>query len=92
MCGEVCGDNRFELIEKYKQYIINETNISTSPDEMKVLDDILFRLWQLDFLDNLELLSKIKKAYTKYEGAYDNDEETKYWYQLGDLLDKIKEV
>jgi hypothetical protein len=44
---EQCGDDRFEIINETKQYIINATNIETSPDEMNVLDSICFRLWQL---------------------------------------------
>lgn len=50
----MCGDNRFVLIEKYKRKLINSTNIETSPDEMAVLDDILFRCWQMGWLDSLE--------------------------------------
>jgi len=52
--GEMCNDNRFELIEKAKQKLLKATNIETSQDEMKVLDSILFRVWQLGWLDNLE--------------------------------------
>lgn len=44
---EQCGDDRFEIINETKQYIINATNIETSPEEMNVLDSICFRLWQL---------------------------------------------
>lgn len=50
----MCGDNRFELIAKYKQQLIEATNIESSPDEMAVLDDILFRFWQMGWLDILE--------------------------------------
>ena len=49
-----CADNRFELIEKYKQKLIEATNIEDAPDEMKVLGDILFRFWQMGWLDSLE--------------------------------------
>ena len=52
--GEICCDNRFELIKKYRQKMIAGTNIETSPDEMKVLDSILFRAWQLGWLDKLD--------------------------------------
>lgn len=48
---EVCGDGRFEIIEKAKQAIIESTNIETSPEEMAVLDNILFRCWQMGWLD-----------------------------------------
>ena len=44
---EQCCDDRFEIINETKQYIINATNIETSPEEMAVLDSICFRLWQL---------------------------------------------
>lgn len=44
---EQCGDDRFEIINETKEYIINATNIDTSPEEMAVLDSICFRLWQL---------------------------------------------
>lgn len=50
--GQVCNDNRFELIEKAKQRLIKATNIETSPEEMKVLDNILFRFWQMGWLEN----------------------------------------
>ena len=49
MC-DTCGDNRFELIEKYKQKLIESTNISDSPEEMAVIDNILFRFWQMGWL------------------------------------------
>ena len=48
---EICGDNRFEIIEKAKKDILDATNISQSPDEMKVLDRFLFRCWQMRWLD-----------------------------------------
>lgn len=43
--NNLCTDNRFELIEKYKKKMIEATNIETSTEEMKVLDNILFRFW-----------------------------------------------
>lgn len=51
----VCTDNRFELIAKYKAKLIEATNIETSEDEMKVIDSILFRLWQMGWLDIIEM-------------------------------------
>ena len=48
--SELCTDDRFEIIERYKKELIEATNISTSPDEMAVLDDILFRFWQMGWL------------------------------------------
>ena len=48
---DICGDNRFELIEKYKQKLLDATNIEDSPEEMAVIDNILFRFWQMGWLD-----------------------------------------
>ena len=58
MSYDICGDNRFELIEKYKKKLIEATNIEDSPEEMKVLNDIFFRLWQMGWLDRLEKKSE----------------------------------
>lgn len=52
--SELCTDNRFELIEKYKQKLIDGTNIEMAPDEMAVIDNILFRFWQMGWLDKLD--------------------------------------
>lgn len=43
--------NEFEIIAKAKQALLDSTNIESSPDEMKVLDDFLFRCWQMGWLD-----------------------------------------
>lgn len=52
--SETCTDNRFEIIKKAKNHIIETTNISTNPDEMKVLDSFLFRCWQMGWLDKYD--------------------------------------
>ena len=52
--ADLCDDGRFELIEKYKLMLMKSTNISDSEDELKVLDTILFRFWQMGWLDKLE--------------------------------------
>ena len=59
MAGELCTDGRFEVINEYKQKLIDGTNIETSPEEMKVLDSILFRFWQMGWMDSIE--EQIKK-------------------------------
>ena len=51
---EICGDNRFEIIEKAKAHLLEGTNIDTSPEEMKVLDNFLFRCWQMGWLDKYD--------------------------------------
>ena len=50
----ICNDNRFEIIEKAKKHLLEATNIDTSPDEMKVLDNFLFRCWQMGWLDRYD--------------------------------------
>lgn len=53
MC-EVCTDNRFELIEKYKAKLIEATNIECDTLDMAAIDSILFRFWQMGWLDKLD--------------------------------------
>lgn len=56
--NQMCGDNRFEVIEKAKAHLLKYTNIETAEDEMKVLNRFLFRCWQMGWLkqydDNIE--------------------------------------
>lgn len=52
--ADMCTDNRFEIIERAKNAILESTNIDTSPDEMKVLDNFLFRCWQMDWLEKYD--------------------------------------
>lgn len=56
---EICGDNRFEIIDAAKKDLLESTNINTSPDEMKVLDNFLFRCWQMGRLDKMYSSSKV---------------------------------
>ena len=52
-----CGDNRFEIIGKAKKDLLKSTNIDGSKDEMKVLDNFLFRCWQMGWLNQYNLTS-----------------------------------
>lgn len=52
--GYTCGDNRFIIIERAKEDILQNTNIESSKDEMKVLDNFLFRCWQMGWLDKYD--------------------------------------
>lgn len=52
--SEICGDNRFEIIDKAKKDLISSTNIESNPEEMKVIDNILFRCWQMGWLDKYD--------------------------------------
>lgn len=45
-----CTDNRFEIIDQYKKKLVESTNIKDSPEEMAVIDNILFRFWQMGWL------------------------------------------
>lgn len=51
---DIAGDNRFEIIAKAKEDLIESTNIEMSPDEMKVLDNFLFRCWQMGWLSKYD--------------------------------------
>lgn len=70
----MCTDNRFELIDKYKSQLIEATNIEQCPDEMAVINDILFRFWQMGWLDKLER----KEVPTPHGRLIDADELLKY--------------
>ena len=50
----MCNDNRFEIIDRAKKHLLEATNIDTSEDEMKVLDNFLFRCWQMGWLDRYD--------------------------------------
>ena len=54
MNGAICGDNRFEIIEKAKQAILEETNIKDDKAQMAELDSFLFRCWQMGWLKKYE--------------------------------------
>lgn len=76
----LCDDNRIITIEKAKQALIKGTNIEDSPEEMKVLDNILFRCWQMGWLDRYDpqkkqpiTEEKIKAWLDRWEGYIDAD-------------------
>lgn len=51
---DICGDNRFKIIASAKQRLIEATNIESRPEEMAVIDSILFRMWQMGWLPGCE--------------------------------------
>ena len=53
--SDICGDNRFEIIAEAKSDLLESTNINDSPEEMAVLDNVLFRCWQMGWLKKYEL-------------------------------------
>ena len=54
MMMEMCGDNRFEVIARAKEHLLDATNIETSEEEMAVFDNFLFRCWQMGWLDKYD--------------------------------------
>ena len=55
---DICGDDRFKIIAMAKEDILKSTNIDSSPEEMAVLDNILFRCWQMGWLDRYRVKSE----------------------------------
>ena len=53
--SDICGDNRFEIIAEAKSDLLEATNINDSPEEMAVLDSVLFRCWQMGWLKKYDL-------------------------------------
>ena len=88
----LCDDNRIITIEKAKQALIKGTNIEDSPDEMKVLDNILFRCWQMGWLDRYDpqkkqpiTEDKIKAWLDMWEGYIDADMIARMKYRVIDI-------
>lgn len=52
--SDILTDNRFELISKAKELLVESTNIEDSPEEMAVIDDVLFRCWQMGWLNKMK--------------------------------------
>lgn len=49
-----CVDNRFTIIKLAKEDLIKSTNIESDKEEMKVIDNILYRCWQMGWLKKYE--------------------------------------
>lgn len=80
--SELCTDNRFEIIAKAKEALLDSTNIESSPDEMACLDSFLFRCWQMGWLDKYEkdLVEVVRCKDCKYiTEHYDVDGNVPYW-------------
>ena len=87
--GDICGDNRFEIISKAKEDILKRTNISSSEDEMKVLDNFLFRCWQMGWLDmynekNKQVMTRedIEQINVVMPYCFESDREEQ-WFKVG---------
>ena len=70
--SDLCGDNRFEIIEAYKKKLIEDTNIESCPEEMAVIDGILFRFWQMGWIPKKEIIYCVgcKYMYTEETGFW----------------------
>ena len=49
-----CTDSRFKTIRRAKEDLMRATNIESCPAEMAVIDDFLFRAWQMGWLKQYE--------------------------------------
>lgn len=55
MSAEVCGDNRFLVIERAKKDLFESTDIEMmAPEEVEIIDNILFCYWQMGWLKRYE--------------------------------------
>ena len=83
----VCGDTRFEIIQKAKEELLHGTNIEGSPDEMKVLDSFLFRAWQMGWLDKYEpdYKERMKNEYWQLKTRYGKLHRMCIMYEAGTL-------
>ena len=64
-CGQMCGDNRFELIDKIKEDIIRATNITK--EETELLGNILVRLWQRHWLIDSNKIEELQAKAAAYD-------------------------
>lgn len=92
MSGEIYTDNRFEIIAAYKKKLIKGTNIESSPEEMAVIDNVLFRFWQMGWLPPMphgrlgdldELAKVVLNWITTQEKAYPNEDSNALSWRLG---------
>lgn len=87
MSGEICTDNRFEIIAAYKKKLVEGTNIQARPEEMEVIDNILFRFWQMGWLPpiphgRLIDAEALEKDVDKYIGGEESRSRFHHWVQV----------
>jgi len=85
------NDNRFDMIGKYLELLKQGTNIESSYEEMQVIDNILFRFWQMGWLDKIEFADTVVRCKDcKHKGESDDGypicmlfQKTKVFVELG---------
>lgn len=78
-CGCICGDERFEIIKSAKKLLIENTNISSSQEEMEALDSLLFRFWQMGWLGTADYMLSVE------------NKDNRDYYNKIQLLDILKD-
>jgi len=90
-CADVCADDRFSVIARVKSELVRGTNIETDKKEMEVIDNILFRFWQMGWLEliNCEIVHKnIYRGHNRY-GADDPRLMLREGETVDDWVDRI---
>ena len=85
--SETCGDNRFEIIKRAKEDLLASTNIQGHFGELTLLDNLLFRAWQMGWLDQYEpdYKERMKKEYWQLKERYDKLHKMCIKYEAGTL-------
>lgn len=89
MCG-VCRDDRFEIIAKVKKHLLEATNIEMQPEELKQVDNILFRLWQLGYFNKEQEVAELKRD--KEDLIFVRDQKAKCMCEDKERLTKAIEI
>ena len=91
---DICRDNRFKVIAKYKKRLIEGTNIESRPEEMAVIDSILFRFWQmgwLDAIDTVKLQAKMLHIACEMLARYESEEPCNTLFYIKEQREKCDE-
>ena len=84
---ETCGDNRFEIIQKAKDDLMESTNIDMCQVDMEYVDSFLFRAWQMGWLEKYEpdYKERMKKEYWQIKDRYTKLHNMCIKYEAGTL-------
>ena len=90
-CGDVCTDGRFDMIARVKSELMRSTNIETDKKEMEAIDSILFRFWQMGWLQLIDCEISSKNRYRVYNryGAKDPKLILREGESVDDWVDRI---